>query len=75
MEKIVDGIINPIILLLFATGTFLFVWGLVVFLWKMDNPEGKQTGVRHMIWGILGVFIMASVLGIVKILKSTLGLS
>ena len=67
-------IINPLILVVFAAGLCLFVYGLVEFLWKLneggDNSEGKQ----QMLWGIAGMFIMVSVYGILNLLNATFGL-
>jgi succinate dehydrogenase/fumarate reductase cytochrome b subunit len=64
IDKLVDYIIDPIILLIFAAGFFLFVWGIVQFLWKLD--EGAQNdGKRHMLWGIVGMLVMVSVYGII----------
>ena len=74
MGAIVDAIINPIILLIFSAGVFLFMWGLVRFLFNLNNPEDRKTGVDHMLWGILGVFIMATVFGILSIITNTLGI-
>jgi len=74
MAKLVGSIIDPLILLIFSAGIFMFTWGLVIFLTQLDNPEGRQTGVRHMIWGIAGVFIMATVFGIISIITETFGL-
>jgi hypothetical protein len=74
MSAIVGSIIDPIVLLIFSVGIFLFTWGLVVFLLKLDNPEERKKGVQHMLWGILGVFIMATVFGIINIITETFGL-
>lgn len=74
MAKIVGSIIDPLVLLIFSAGIFLFTWGLVVFLTQLDNPEGRRTGTRHMLWGIIGVFIMATVFGIISIVTETFGL-
>jgi len=74
MGAIVGSIIDPIVLLIFSAGVFLFTWGLVVFLLNLDNPEARKTGVQHMLWGILGVFIMATVFGIISIITETFGL-
>ena len=67
-------LISPAILVVFTLGFFLFVWGLVEFLWKLnaggDNKEGKQ----HMVWGIVGMLIMVSVYGILALLDNTFGL-
>tara|TARA_B100000745_G_scaffold20507_1_gene14144 strand:+ start:19142 stop:19387 length:246 start_codon:yes stop_codon:yes gene_type:complete len=74
MKGIVESIIDPIILLLFSAGVFLFMWGMLTFLWNADNPEKRKTGSDHMIWGIAGIFIMATVFGIVQLILSSFGL-
>lgn len=74
MAAIVGSIIDPLVLLIFSAGIFLFTWGLVVFLTQLNNPEGRQKGVRHMLWGIVGIFIMATVFGIINIITETFGL-
>ena len=74
MGKFVAYIIDPAILIIFSLGFFMFIWGLIEFLWKLgeggDNDEGKQ----HMLWGIVGMFIMVSVYGIIALLDNTFGL-
>ena len=74
MDKFWAYIISPAILVVFACGFLLFVFGLVEFLWKLnqggDNKEGKQ----HMVWGIVGMLIMVSVWGILDLLDNTFGL-
>ena len=75
MRGIINSIIDPIILLLFSAGVFLFMWGLLVFLLNADKPDKRKTGQDHMLWGIIGVFIMATVFGIIEIILSTFGLS
>jgi len=74
MAKIVGSIIDPIVILIFSAGIFMFTWGLVQFLLNLDSPEDRKTGVQHMLWGIIGVFIMASVFGIIGIILETFGL-
>ena len=67
-------IINPLILLLFALALFFFLWGLVAFVWQSDSDEGRQKGIRHMLWGILGMFVMVSAFGIIKVIQGTFNL-
>ena len=73
MGRFVTYVIDPAILVVFAAGFFLFIWGLVQFLWNLnsggDNKEGKQ----HMIWGVVGMLIMISVYGILSLLDNTFG--
>ncbi|PCI90344.1 hypothetical protein COB18_01165 [Candidatus Kaiserbacteria bacterium] len=74
MSAIVGSIIDPIVLLIFSAGVFMFTWGLLEFLLKVDSPEDRKKGVQHMLWGIIGIFIMATVFGILNIITETLGL-
>lgn len=65
-------IINPLIGLLFALGLVVFLWGLFQFIINSDNEDGRTTGKRHMIWGIVGMFIMVGAYAIINILGNTL---
>lgn len=68
-------IIDPAILIVFALGFFLFVWGLVEFLWKLNEGGENDEGKKHMVWGIAGMLIMISVYGIIALLDNTFGLN
>ena len=72
--KLVAYIVNPAILIIFAAGFFMFVWGLVQFLWKLDEGADNTKGKQHMIWGIVGMLIMVSVYGIITLIKDTFDL-
>ena len=51
----------------------------VYFIWQVfryaiaGNEEDKAKAKTHMIWGIVGIFVMVSVWGLVGILTSTFG--
>ncbi|HVU75358.1 MAG TPA: hypothetical protein VHD38_00765 [Candidatus Paceibacterota bacterium] len=75
VSKFVAYIIDPAILIIFAAGFFLFVWGLVQFLWKLDEGGDNQAGKNHMIWGIVGMLIMVSVYGIITLINDTFDLN
>ncbi len=67
-------IINPFIGLLFVIATVLFLVGLVRYFFS-GSSEDRAIGQRHMIWGLLGMFIMVSVFGIMKIIINTFGIN
>ena len=73
VDKITSAIIDPLVFLLFAAGFLFFLWGLMVFMWKSDSDEGRDTGKRHMIWGIFGMFIIVVAYGIISFIQNTLG--
>jgi hypothetical protein len=52
----------------------MFVWGLVQFLWKLDEGGDNTAGKQHMIWGIVGMLIMVSVYGIITLINDTFDL-
>lgn len=74
LRNFVTYIVDPLILVIFTAGFFLFVWGLVVFIMDLEEGKNRQQGIEHMKWGIAGMFVMASVYGIVALLNNTFGL-
>ena len=73
MKSIDRVIINPLIILLFALAVVYFVYGLARYLLSPDNEEIRKSSKSHMLWGIIGMFIMVSVFGIMTLILNTLG--
>ncbi|HAE36803.1 TPA: hypothetical protein DCX66_03450 [Candidatus Nomurabacteria bacterium] len=73
MGKVNDVIINPIIIFVFVLATVYFLYGLIQYLISPDNEEIRTSSKSHMLWGIVGMFIMISVFGIMNIILNTLG--
>lgn len=72
--RVNDVIINPLIILLFAIAFMLFFAGMLRFFFQRDQSgEEAKKGRQHMLWGIVGMFIMMSVFGIMAAIKNTLG--
>ena len=65
-------IVNPLIGFLFVAAMFYFMWGLVDYLRDSGNAESRTSGARHMLWGLVGIFIMASVVGILNVICLTI---
>jgi len=75
LNRINEFIINPIILLLFVIALIVFFWGLVEFIRNAGSEDGRVTGRRNMMYGIIGIFIMVSVYGIISFILNTFGLN
>jgi predicted cobalt transporter CbtA len=72
-DRLSAFIINPILALLFAVGFLVFVWGVVEFLAGQNGVgEGAQNGKRHMLWGLIGMFVMVAAYAILKMIANTL---
>lgn len=74
LQNILTNIVHPIIYLIMASALIYFLWGVVVFIQNADNADKREDGYKHMIWGIVGLFIMLSASGIINIIASTIGL-
>src|SRR3989344_4784861 len=70
VNKFSEFIITPAIFLIFTAGFFLFVWGLVQFLWNLDEGSHEE-GKSHMLWGVIGMFVIVSVQAILMLIDST----
>lgn len=71
--KISTEILNPIIAILFSLALVYFIYGVAAYLWNPDNEEARQKGRKGMLWGIVGMFVMVSVFGIMRFLISSIG--
>ena len=63
-------LINPIIIVLFAIATLVFVYGLVEFIANKDSEDKQKEGKKHMLWGIVGLAVMAGAVGLKDIIMS-----
>lgn len=69
LKKIQTGILNPFIAFLFVLATAVFLWGVIQYVIGSQGDQKKlDQGKQVMVWGIIGMFIMASAWGIVKLL-------
>jgi len=65
-------IINPLITLMFAVALLFFVYGMVEFIQGSTNEEKRTKGQQHMMWGVIGMFIMVSAIGIMRVIIATI---
>ncbi len=65
------SIIELIIPVLIGFAVVVFIWGIVDFIIHANNEQKKTKGKMLMTWGIVGIFAMVSVWGIVEVLHSS----
>lgn len=70
VQMIGKNILDPIMYVLFAAAMIVFMYGVIEFLVDLSkggkDPDNK--GKKHMLWGLIGLFIMltaASIIGLV----------
>jgi hypothetical protein len=73
IENLVIGCFyTSVIDILIALSVIFFLYGIFKFV-RTENETERASGKQFMLWGIIGLFVMLSVMGIVSILKSSLG--
>lgn len=70
----IGEIMNAIIPILITLGVLYFVWGVISYV-IADDEEAKSKGRDRIIYGIIGLAVIISVWGLVKILSNTFGLT
>jgi hypothetical protein len=71
---LVDNVLQPIAILVFAVGLLVFVFGVVEFLYGLNaETDARERGKRHMIWGLVGMFIMFVASSIVFLIIEMVG--
>ena len=77
MEKLLKNIekqiIEPLLVFMIGLALVYFIWGVFEYLKNGDEPDARSKGASHMIWGIIGLTIMVSVFGIMRIIINTIG--
>lgn len=57
--------------LLILAGIVVYFWGISTNILKMKD-EGSQAFKAYFIWGIIAIFVMVSIWGIIELLQNTL---
>ncbi len=75
LDNVNAYILNPLIELVFAVATVIFFVGIIQFLVTAKTEEGRATGKRTLVYGLIGMFIMMGAYGIIHIILGTFGLT
>jgi hypothetical protein len=70
----VGGVVSRSILIVNGLALFWFFWGLMKFIFKAGDEKAQEEGRNIMLWGILALFVMTSVWGLVNFLGNSLGI-
>jgi hypothetical protein len=73
-QRLTNLIINPIIALVFTAGLVVFFWGVVQFLIAINagGAASKDDGKKHMLWGLIGMFVMVAAYALFNFLVSNI---
>jgi hypothetical protein len=72
LVRSIGNIINLLIPIVFALAMLFFFWGLATYIFASGDPAKQAEGRNRMIWGIVALFVMSAVWGIVRWIGSSL---
>ncbi|MEI6296440.1 MAG: hypothetical protein WCO84_02215 [bacterium] len=70
IKNVTDQIINPIIVFLLAISFFYFIYGIYEFVATGESKKIEE-GKKHVLWGLIGLFIIVSISGIIGLVQGT----
>lgn len=73
LSKIANLFINPLIILGFVWATVYFFYAVAEMIWKADGSDLAKNK-ENVKYGIIGLFVMFSVYGILRLALSTFGI-
>lgn len=71
----IDGILRSLgIPLVTGVAIIYFFWGVGQFILHSDEEKVREDGKQKMLWGVIALFVIFSILGILSFIKELLGL-
>ena len=60
------NILGTLVPIAVTLALLVFIWGLIIFIKNSGDEEAKKEGKRKMGWGIVALFVIISIWGIIK---------
>jgi fumarate reductase subunit D len=72
IANIIVGLVSSVIPLIVALALLAFFYGLFRYLWHAGDQKAYEQGRSIMLWGVIALFVMICVYGIVQLIQATL---
>lgn len=69
----IRGLLDTLVPILIVLALVYFIWGVIKYITSTGDEEGQSQARNIMIWGIIALFVIVSVWGLVAVLQSTFG--
>lgn len=71
LSNILNFFVIPVLL---SVALVIFLWGVLKYVSSGDDEEKRNSGRNFIVYGIIGLFVMVSVWGLVAVLNRTFGI-
>lgn len=68
-------LVKAIVPFLVTLATVAFIWGVIQYFLNPDNEEKRKKGKEYILWGLIALFVMVSMWGLVALLSDTFGVT
>ncbi|MGYP003476439584 len=75
LNRFINLILNPFVILLFTLGVTYLFYNTVRFLSLEAGDKGRDEAWSAILWGIMGLVIMFSVYGLIRFTLATFGIN
>ncbi len=75
LDKLNIEIISPLLYFFTALAVIYFAWGMYEYVKNASNPTERTTGNNHILYGIVGLALMAVALTVVHLIGNTVGVT
>jgi hypothetical protein len=72
LTNIITQVFSPLYQVAVGVTILYFLYGVARYVVELNNPDSKTTGRSHLLWGLVGLFIVLSVGGILSFLNGSL---
>jgi len=69
--NLINRFLNALVPMIITLAIIWFFWGLARYLMSIGDEGKRGEAIQTMIWGIVAIFVMVSIWGIIKLLQST----
>ena len=74
VEKFNEVILYPVIILLTGIAFLVFLYGCLIYIMNAENSSAREQGRSHIIYSLIGMFVMLIAFTILQIAANTFGL-
>lgn len=74
IDSFAEIIGQSLVTLLFGMALAAFIWGVIRMVIAAGDQNKREEGKKWLVWGILGMFVIVGLWGIVGFLSSTFGI-
>ena len=68
------GLLDLLVLIILALALVFFLWGVAKFILNAGDPAEQSKGKSIMFWGLIALFVMTAVWGLVAFIQDELGI-